>query len=168
MYFWKKIQEIQHFVVSFNDQNTPLMFFFCIIDLKIQAKKAEMQKKTENTRSISKLMQKCKKKGRKCMFNLKIHAKKGKNAFSISKFIQKKSKNKKKRRFRFYNIKVLYPPCIFSHFKPQNSCQKCKKRQLKCFKLQKCIFKKKVENIISKKPAKKRQRCKKRQGVYES
>ena len=30
------------------------------------------------------------------MFNLKINAKKDKNAFSISKFIQKKNKNGKK------------------------------------------------------------------------
>ena len=93
------------------------------------------------------------KKGRKCMFNLKIHAKKGKNAFSISKFIQKKSKNEKKKAHLFGFFSLLYPLCIFLHFKPQNSCKKdknAKKWQKIFFK-----FKKKVENIISKNHAKK-------------
>ena len=55
-----------------------------------------MQKKNRNEKKAenAKKGQKCKK-GRKCRFDFKNQAKKGQNAFSISKFIEK-SKNAKK------------------------------------------------------------------------
>ena len=74
-----------------------------------------MQKKTENAYPISKIMQK-KQKCKKSMFNLKIHAKRGKNAFLISKFIQQKGKMKAP-------FLLLLP---FFHFKTQNSRKKNK------------------------------------------
>ena len=64
--------------------------------------------------------QKCKKK-QKMHFNLKIHARKG-------------QKWKKESTFGFFSL--LYPLCIFLHFKPKNSYkkrQKCKKKAKKNF-----------------------------------
>ena len=83
-------------------------------------KKQKCKKKAENARSISKFMQKKSrnaKKRQKMHFNLKIHAKKGKNG------------KKKAHLFGFFSL--LYPLCIFLHFKPKNSYkkrQKCKKK----------------------------------------
>ena len=45
------------------------------------------------------------------MFNLKIHAKKGKNTFSISKFIQKKAKLRK--RMHIYLDFFAFISCAF-------------------------------------------------------
>ena len=73
-----------------------------------------------------------KKKIRKCILNFLINT--------------KKQKYKKKNADCFGLFSLLDPLCIFLHFKPQNSCkqrQKCKKKQNKIFKLQKCICKKK-------------------------
>ena len=64
-----------------------------------------MQKKAENARSISKLMQK-----------KDINAKKAENTFSISKFIQKKIKKGKKKAHLFGFFSLLYPLCIFFSF----------------------------------------------------
>ena len=87
------------------------------------------KKKTENARSISKFMQnraEMQKKRQKMHFNLKIHAKKGKNG------------KKKTHLFGFFRF---YIPCaFFLHFKPKNSYkkrQKCKKKHKSFFKLQK-------------------------------
>ena len=87
------------------------------------------------------------KKSRKCTFDFKINAKKdinakkkAENTFSISKFIQKNIKKGKKKAHLFGFFSLLYPLCIFLHFKPKNSYkkrQKCKKKHKNFFKLQK-------------------------------
>ena len=94
---------------------------------RINAKKRKKcKKKAENARSISKLMQKrveIQKKGRKYIFNFEIHTKKN-----------QKWKKKKADLFGFFWL--LYPLCIFLHFKPKNSYkkrQKCKKKTIKIF-----------------------------------
>ena len=83
-------------------------------------KKQKCKKKAEDACSISKLMQKKDinaKKGRKYIFNFEIHTKNIKKG------------KKKAHLFGFFSL--LYPLCIFLHFKPKNSYkkrQKCKKK----------------------------------------
>ena len=129
--FWKIYTFFQNFLIK--------------VDLAKKSKKAKMQKKQE-----------CKK-SRKCTFDFKINAKKGrKYIFNFEIYTKKKSKTEKRNLFgffRFYNIKVLYPLCIFSilhlkiHIKKDKNAKKSKKKN---FKLQKYICKK-AENNISKK-----------------
>ena len=69
------------------------------------------------------------------MLNLKIYAKKGKNSFAISKFIQK-SKQKKKARF----LEFFAPVFAFSTSKFMTKMQKKGKKKFQ--------IKKKVENNI--------------------
>ena len=57
------------------------------------------------------------------MFNLKNHTKKDKNAFSISKFLQKKAKMKKESTF-FGIFGVDIPCALLLHYKRQNSPKK--------------------------------------------
>ena len=71
--------------------------------------------------------------------------KKNKNAFSISKFIQKKQKRKKK---QFFWIFFAFIFVHFLHFKPQNSCKKKTKIQKKAntiFQIRKIHMQKKPE-----------------------
>ena len=83
------------------------------------------------------------------MFNLKIQEKKGKNAFSILKFIQK-SKNEKHRKHIVF-LEFHYISSFFLHFQPQNSC---KKQKYKTFFLN-LEYAKKVNHNSSKKHANK-------------
>ena len=79
-----------------------------------------MQKKADNARSISKLTQKKginAKKGRKYIFNFEIHAKKYQKWKKESTFI--------------WIFSLLYPLCIFLHFKPKNSYKKDKNAKKK-------------------------------------
>ena len=89
------------------------------------------------------------KKGKKYIFNFEIHT--------------KNTKNGKKKAHLFGFFSLLYPLCIFLHFKPKNAYkkkQKCKKKLKFFFKFAKYIHTcmQKKQKII----------FQKRQGVYTS
>ena len=74
------------------------------------------------------------------------NAKKAENTFSILKFIQKNRKWKKESTFTWI-FSLLYPLCIFFHFKPKNSYkkrQKCKKKHKHFFQIAKINMQKKA------------------------
>ena len=70
------------------------------------------------------------------MFNFKIHvkkdknAKKGKNAFPISKFIQKKAKIKEK--ITFFGFFAFILPVLFCIFNLKIHAKKAKKKRTHC------------------------------------
>ena len=80
-------------------------------------KKVEMQKKAENARSISKLMQK-----------KDINAKKRQKIHFLFRNSYKKISKREKRKHIYWDFFRFYTPCAF---KPKNSYkkrQKCKKK----------------------------------------
>ena len=110
------------------------MCLFCFIGLKIQAKKAEMQKKRVRIQNLWK-------KEKKCIFNFEIHTNKSKNEkkkahffgfsfafisrpvihryiFCILKFIKKDKKKKKKKETKFFQIAKIDMPffTLFFYF----------------------------------------------------
>ena len=88
--------------------------------------------------------------------------KKAENTFSISKFIQKNIKKGKKKAHLFRFFSLLYPLCIFLHFKPKNSYkkrQKCKKKTKKFLQISKINMQKKHKIIFQKKMQKKHVGC---------
>ena len=136
----------------------PIRFFFAPLTSKFRQKKckkkAEMQEKS-----------------RKCTFDFKIHAKKGQKCKKKQKMHfnfeihTKKIKNGKKKAHLFGFFRLLYPLCIFLHFKPKNSYKKKTKMQKKAkknFQIAKIHMQKKAWNIISKKHAKKSINAKKK------
>ena len=95
-------------------------------------KKAGMEKKAENARLISKLMQK----------RQKIH-------FQFRSSYKIKNGRKKAHLFGF--VSLLYTLCIFLHFKPKNSYKKRQKMQKKAkifFQIRKIHMQKKKQKII--------------------
>ena len=97
-------------------------------------KRAEMQKKAENARLISKFMQKraeMQKKKQKMHFNLKIHARRGQK-WKKSTFI--------------WIFSLLYPLCIFLHFNLKIHIKKTKmqKKANKFFQIAKINMEKKA------------------------
>ena len=94
-------------------------------------------------------------------FNLKIHAKKNKNAFSILKFIQKNQEWKKESTFIWILFTFISPVHFFA-FQPKKSYKKDKNAKkgynffLQIRKIH--MYAKKVENNISKKKDAKKQR----------
>ena len=109
------------------------MWLFCIDDFKIHAEKAEMKKKDKKAemQKIRKWKKKHKKiennisknaykeggNAKKMMQKCVKRAQKSKNAFPISKFIQKKH--------IFLEVFCVYMLwAFFFHFQPQSSCKK--------------------------------------------
>ena len=85
------------------------------------------------------------KKGRKYIFNFEIHTKKYQKGKKESTFI--------------WIFSLLYPLCIFLHFKPKNSYkkrQKCKKKAKKFFQIAKIHMQKKSMKYHFKKTCKKK------------
>ena len=90
------------------------------------------------------------KKGRKYIFNFEIHTKKYQKGKKESTFI--------------WIFSLLYPLCIFLHFKPKNSYKKDKntKKKQKKFQIAKRQKLKKKQKIIFKKKDAKKQKWKKK------
>ena len=124
-----------------------------------------MQKKGRNSKKRQKMhvqFQNSCKKGQKCK-------KKAENAFQFENSkdkngnkkanMQKKGKNGKKKAHLFGFFSLLYPLCIFLHFKPKNSYkkwQKCKKKAWKFFQIAKNKHAKKKHEITFQKKMQKK------------
>ena len=76
-----------------------------------------------------------------CKKRAELQKKKAENAFQFENSCQKRAKMEKRKHIYLDFCSLLYPLCIFLHFKPKNSYKKkdknAKKKQTNFFKLQK-------------------------------